>query len=358
MLDVAVTRRRGAFELDVSVQAQAGTTLVVVGESGSGKSTLLRLLAGLDRPDQGRIAVNGTVWFDAAEGTNLEPWRRAVGFVPQDYALFPHLTVAENVGFGLRAQGASTADAERRVSRILDQLGVATYAEARPRELSGGQQQRAALARALVLEPELLLLDEPLSALDLHTRQEIRMALGQALSAFRCITIYVTHAPAEALVLGERIAVLEQGRVTQTGGRDDFLQRPRSQYVGAFLGVNLWRGRVLERLAGGMARVAVGGAEMRCAAPAGGEADVVLSVAPAAIALSRGAPLANLGNCLRGTVLECLPEPPDGRRVRVTLESEPRLVADVSREALAEMELGTGGEVWASFQPGDVNCYR
>jgi molybdate transport system ATP-binding protein len=357
MLDVAVSRRLGAFQLDVALIVPTGRTLVVVGESGSGKSTLLRLLAGLERPDSGRIALDGHAWFDSAAGIGVPAWERTVGFVPQDYALFPHLTVSENVAFGLRAQGISAASAMPRVARSLDQLGIAAHAHARPGELSGGQQQRAALARALVLEPELLLLDEPLSALDLHTRQVIRTELRRILESLPCVTVYVTHAPSEALVLGEQIAVLENGRMTQVGGREEFLLRPRSRYVAGFLGINLFHGRIVERLADGLVRVSTGHGDVLSVAPDGDDLNVVLTVAPAAIALHRERPLGDTLNSFPGRIAELAPQPPTGDRVRITLESEPRLVAEVSSNALARLGMREQDAVWASFEAADVVCY-
>jgi molybdate transport system ATP-binding protein len=357
MLDVAVSKRLGGFHLDVALTAPAGSTLVVVGESGSGKTTLLRLLAGLARPDSGRIMLGGRSWFDASSGTDVPAWQRAVGFVPQDYALFPHLTVAENVAFGLQAQGMSAADAASRVAQSLDRLGVASFAASRPSELSGGQQQRVALARALVLEPELLLLDEPLSALDLRTRQVIRTELRRILETLPCVTVYVTHAPSEALVLGDQIAVLENGRVTQLGGRDEFLRRPRSSYVAAFLGINLFRGRIVERLLAGLVRVATEQGELLCVAPSGDDAEVVLTIAPSLIALHRVCPEGRSMNIVRGTVTESMPGGPAGERVRVTLDGEPPLVAEIGRSDWERLALREGEVVWASFEAADLSCY-
>ena len=257
MLDVAVSKRLGNFHLDVALTVTAGSTLVVVGESGSGKSTLLRLLAGLAQPDAGQITLGGRSYFDASSGVEIPAWQRAVGFVPQDYALFPHLTVAENVGFGLRAQGMSDAAIAPRVAQSLDRLGVASFAASRPSELSGGQQQRVALARALVLEPELLLLDEPLSALDLRTRQVIRTELRRILETLPCVTVYVTHAPSEALVLGSQIAVLENGRVSAASvAATSSSAVPDHPTWQPFSASTSFAVALSERLAGGLARVA------------------------------------------------------------------------------------------------------
>ena len=193
----------GGFHLEAALTAAAGETAVVVGESGAGKTTLLRMLLGLLRPDQGRILVDGVPWFDATIRADLPTWQRPVGYVPQDLALFPHLTVIENVAFGPRASGTTRREARMRAARLLERFEIGELAERKPGMLSGGQQQRVALARALVLEPRVLLLDEPLSSLDLQTRRVVRAELRALLRTLPCVTLYVTHMPLEALVFGD-----------------------------------------------------------------------------------------------------------------------------------------------------------
>ena len=357
MLELEVSRRLNEFELELALSVPAGSTLVVVGESGAGKTTLLRLLAGLDHPDTGRISLGTDVYFDSARRIAVPPWQRAVGFVPQDYALFPHLTVFENVAFGLRAQGMARGATQRRASQALEQLGIVALAARRPEELSGGQQQRTALARALVLGPKLLLLDEPLSALDIRNRQGVRMELRRILAALPCVTLYVTHTPTEALTLGDQIAVLENGRLTQIGGRQDLLQRPRSPYVAAFLGVNLFQGPILERSAGGLARVGAAGGDLWVVDP-GGEGEVFVTVSPREITLHRDRPSGSAQNAFSGSVTELIPEPPSGERVRVTLNTHPPLVAEVTLQAVLALGLREDERVWATFKATGVACYH
>jgi len=237
LLRARLASRRGGFALAVELEVEPGRTLALVGESGAGKTTLLRLLAGLDTPDEGYVEVDGAAWLDSSEGVNVPARARATGYVAQDYALFPHLTVEDNVAFGLEAQHRPAAEARTRAQAMLSQLGIAALAKRRPAELSGGQQQRAALARALVLEPRLLLLDEPLSALDLQTRRAVRDELRRLLVTLSCVTIYVTHSPAEAMALGDWIAVLEHGRIVQHGPPRELASRPASPYVAELIGV-------------------------------------------------------------------------------------------------------------------------
>jgi molybdate transport system ATP-binding protein len=220
VLDLAVAKRFGRFQLEVALTAAAGDTVVVVGESGSGKTTLLRLIAGIEQPDTGRIVVGDHVYVDTTRGTVMPAWERDIGYVPQDYTLFPHLTVEQNVAFGLRALGMGREPASQCAARALDRMGIAEFAAARPRDLSGGQQQRVAIARALVLDPAVLLLDEPLSALDLATRQSIRHELRQLLANPSCVTLYVTHAPTEVVDRGDRIVTLDHGHVVPVDARD------------------------------------------------------------------------------------------------------------------------------------------
>jgi molybdate transport system ATP-binding protein len=200
MLRADVHTRLGEFELVAQLEVARRNPLIVVGESGSGKTTLLRLLAGLERPLAGRIAFDRETWFDGAAHAWVAAERRGIGYVAQDDALFPHLNALDNVAFGPRAAG--WGDARGRARRALERMGVATLTDRRPRELSGGQRQRVAIARALAVEPKLLLLDEPLSALDVGSRRTVRTELKRLIEELECVTILVTHSPAEALALG------------------------------------------------------------------------------------------------------------------------------------------------------------
>ena len=357
MLQATVAKRRGAFSLDLGIEVLAGATLVVVGESGAGKTTLLRLLAGLDRPDSGRIEVDQRVYFDAERGIELPAWERDVGFVPQDYALFPHLTVRDNVSFGLRALGLSRHASQGRVNAALDRVGIVDLAARRPAALSGGQQQRVALARALVLGPRLLLLDEPLSALDVATKQAVRGELRSLLAQLSCATVFVTHSQLDATVFGDTIAVIEAGRLTQVGVRDQLLRRPRSPYVATLLGVNLLQGRILERDAGGVARVRTADGLLSVADP-GVDGDVFITVNPQDITLYRERPATSAQNLFSGPVVEVVPEPPAGDRVRVVLGTTPPLVAEVTRQAVASLGLREGQQVFASFKATGVKAYQ
>jgi molybdate transport system ATP-binding protein len=357
MLAASLDRRLGEFHLTAELKVEVGQTLVLVGETGSGKTTVLRLLAGLLRPDSGHISLGGAVWFDALTDTDLPTWRRAVGWVPQDYALFPHLSVAENVAFGLRSAGLRAPEARERCGRTLVRFGVAELASRRPGELSGGQQQRVALARALALEPPLLLLDEPLAALDVQTRRSVRAELRSILQSLPCATVFVTHSPMEALVLGDRIAVMENGTLTQEGSREELLHHPRSAYVAELLGLNLFRGRVVGRESAGMARIDAGGASITAADP-GTDDEVFLAVDPREVTIHIVPPEGSAQNLLRGPIEEIVPEPPRGERLRVIVESRPPIVAEVTARAVAALSLRPGLEVFAAFKATGVRTYR
>ena len=215
---------------DVDLEVADGEFLVLLGPSGCGKSTILRLVAGLDRPDAGAILLDG------ASVTHLEPKARDVAMVFQDYALYPHRTVARNVGFPLEMAKVPAAERRRRVAEALARLGIADLAERRPAQLSGGQQQRVALARALVRRPRLFLLDEPLSNVDARLRAEMRAELARLHRELGATVLYVTHDQVEAMTLGDRIAVLEGGRLRQVGPPQEVWARPAHRFVAGFLG--------------------------------------------------------------------------------------------------------------------------
>ncbi len=241
-LDIDVTLARRTFDLraELSVGAE---TVALVGVSGSGKTSLLRTVAGLDRPEAGRIAFGGETWFDAAARIDRKPEQRRVGYVPQDYALFPHLSVAGNVRFASRRDRPD----------LLERLGIAHLADARPSQLSGGERQRVALARALAREPGVLLLDEPFGALDAVTRQRVRDELADMLVTLRLPTLFVTHAFDDATALAARVGVLDAGRLVQLDAPAAVLARPASAAVAAVTGANLLTG---------VARVASTGAQV------------------------------------------------------------------------------------------------
>ncbi len=329
---------------------------MLVGESGSGKSTVLRLLAGLTRPGTGRIEVGGEVWFDSATGIWVFAPERPVGYVAQDYALFPHLSVAENVGFGLRAMAMPAAEARRRTGALLERFELTSFAGRRPSQLSGGQQQRVALARALALEPALLLLDEPLSALDVTTRQAVRSELKRLLAGLSCITVFVTHAPMEALVFGDRIAVLEAGKIAQVGDQQSLLREPRSRYIATLLGLNLLPGRVIARGPGEEIHLETPRGEVTVLQDLSGD-NLFVVVRPDQVCSLWSARRESARNVFAGVIEEILPEAPYGERLRVVLGPAPSFVAEVSAGAAQALSLAPGTPVYASFKATSIAAY-
>jgi molybdate transport system ATP-binding protein len=347
MLDAYVRLGVGDLSLDVRFRAAPGQLVVVVGPNGAGKTTLLRALAGLVPLEEGRISINGEVLEDTARAIRVPTERRPVGMVFQDYLLFPHLSVVENVAFGLRARGVHRSEARRRAAAWLERMALAPKAEAKPRSLSGGQAQRVALARALATSPSLLLLDEPLAALDAPARAGVRRDLRRHLATFEGVRLLVTHDPLEAVALADRIIVLENGSIVQSGDVPEVTARPRSRYVAEFVGVNLFRGSAT----GDSIEIDTGGS---LAAPEAGSGAVFAVVHPHAVSLHRAEPEGSPRNVWMGSVEECDYE---GDRVRVRVEGTPSIVAEVTPAAASELNLIDGGPVWVSVKATDVVVY-
>jgi molybdate transport system ATP-binding protein len=347
MLTAQVSLQLGAFDLDATIEAAPGEIVAVLGPNGAGKTTLLRALAGLVPLHRGRVELDGVVLEDSARGIHLQPERRPMGVVFQDYLLFPHLSAVENVAFGLRARGVAARYARARALSWLDRLGVAEVAEARPGTLSGGQAQRVALARALAIAPRVLLLDEPLAALDASARGDVRRDLKRHLASFVGIRILITHDPLEAVALADRLVILERGRVVQTGTPGDVTQRPRSRYVADLVGVNLLRGTAT----GGQVALP-DGASLQSAD--GADGDVFAVIHPRAVALHRGRPEGSPRNVWRGraSALDF-----QGDRVRVGIEGEMPIIAEVTPAAVRDLDLAEGGEVWVSVKATEITIY-
>ncbi len=343
-LEATVRVSREAFTLDVMLSAASDETVAVLGPNGAGKTTLLRALAGLDEME-GRVVLDGEVLDDSARGVHVAAERRRAGLVFQDHILFPHLSAVENVAFGLRAQGRPHAAAIAR--RWLNEAGLGDRAEALPRALSGGQAQRVALLRALATEPKLLLLDEPLSALDVSIRAEVRRELSKQLASFRGVRLLVTHDPLEAMALADKLVVLEHGSVVQSGTPGDVTARPRSRFVADLAGVNLLRGRAFGD------HVALA-AEASLAAVDAGSGDVFAVVHPRAVALYRSRPDGTPRNVWRGQVDTVDLE---GERVRVRVVGPVPLVAEVTRAAVLELGLIAGASVWMAVKATEVSVY-
>jgi molybdate transport system ATP-binding protein len=344
-LDARIALRRGTLDLDVSIEVRSGELLALLGPNGAGKSTVLRALAGLTQIERGRIAVDGDVVDDPDADVFVEPEHRPIGVVFQDYLLFEHMSVLENVAFGLRARRIPARAARERAQEWLDRVGLAEYASQRPRALSGGQAQRVALARALAVSPRLLLLDEPLAALDVGTRATVRRDLRTHLDSFDGVRVLVTHDPVDAHALADRVAIVEEGRIVQTGPLGEIAAHPRSRYVADLVGVNLITGVVRD----GRLITEAGAALVVADAPAGPAYAVIC---PHSITLTRHAPT---GTSARNVWPGCVAEIDRlGDRARVVVDGAVRLTAEITVAALDDLALRPGDEVHATVKATDI----
>ncbi|WP_405030381.1 ABC transporter ATP-binding protein [Nocardioides renjunii] len=302
--------------VQAAVGAEAGEVVVVIGPNGAGKSTLLRAVAGLE---PGRVRVGGEEW------TDLDVPRRRVGYVFQDQSLFPHLSALDNVAFGPRARGRDRRAAEATARDWLERFGIADLADRRPRELSGGQAQRVAIARALATDPEVLLLDEPFTGLDVSVQMALRIELGQHLRDFAGVALLVTHDAIDALTLADRVLVLDAGRVAQEGPPAEVAAEPRTAHVARLVGLNL---------------VADG--------------DDLIAFTPDTVVVSLHEPEGSSRLRWRGTIGTLAPH---GDAVRLLVHASPDLLADLTPAAATELALVPGREVWLSVKATAVSRY-
>ncbi|MGH3964898.1 MAG: sulfate/molybdate ABC transporter ATP-binding protein [Pseudonocardiaceae bacterium] len=345
-LHLEVTVRRGDFDLDATVRVEPGEVVAVLGRNGSGKSTLLAAVAGLLRPDTGRIVLDGRVLTDIAAGVQLPPHRRRVGLLAQEPLLFPHLSVLDNVAFGSRSAGTRKQPAREAALRRLTEVDAAQFAQRRPRRLSGGQAQRIALARALAADPDLLLLDEPLSAVDVEFAPALRSLLRSVLQDR--LAVVVTHQVIDALVLADRVVVLDGGRVVEQGPTREVLTRPRSAFAARLAGLNLVPG-----MATAEGLRAEDGSELtgKTESTVVGAAAVAVFT-PAAVAVYMDPPKGSPRNVIQDRVAAL---EPNGTLVRV--RGAAGLAADITPAAAVELGLYPGAGVWFVVKAAEVAVY-
>jgi molybdate transport system ATP-binding protein len=375
LLEAEFRVTRGQFDLELSLTAGPGEVVALVGPNGAGKTTTVRVLAGLLPPGSGSIRVAGRQV--AGGGTFLPPHERPVGVVFQDYLLFPHLSVLDNVAFGLRTAGMSRSAARQRAAEWLERMEAADLSGLRPHQLSGGQAQRVALARSLARKPALLLLDEPLAALDARTRLRIRGELRRLLDSFDGATVVITHDPIDAAVLADRLVVIENGRVVQTGTPQEVASRPRTDYVARLAGLNLLRGVGVDLQDGDHStdRPVDHGVRLEdgtvIAVPEPVSGRVFVAFRPSAVSLWRGRPAGSPRNVwpveVRG--LE-----PYGDSVRVELARSDRepagldgterspaagfgFVAEITVSAVADLKLVLGDRLWTTLKASEIEIY-
>ncbi len=331
----------GGPRVEASVRIPEGATITILfGPSGAGKSTVLRCIAGLERLTRGRIVFDGQDW------TRVPPQKRPIGYLFQEYALFPHLRVRENIAYGVRGQPGA-------VEKVAAMLKVHDLMDRWPSELSGGQQQRVALARVLARKPRLLLLDEPLSALDAATRDHVRTELAHLLRSLSIPAIVVTHDWVDALTLGDQMLVMSGGRVLQTGPPQDVFARPQHPEVAAAVGVETVVAGRIQRRDAGVATLAIGTAQLAAADPGGEDADFYVCIRGEDVTIEKGrAEQSSARNHLRGAIAGVAPA---GILTKVTIDVGFELVALVTRQAVTDLELRKGTEIFAVFKASAVH---
>ncbi|MGI6486962.1 MAG: ABC transporter ATP-binding protein [Syntrophomonadaceae bacterium] len=338
-----INKQLGDFRLkDINLEINEGEYFVILGPTGTGKTVILEVIAGMYRPDSGEI------YFKNQKISSLYPEQRGISFVYQDYALFPHLSVEENIIFGLKVQNISQESIKKSLQDMVTLLGIEHLLQRYPTTLSGGEQQRVAIARALITSPQILLLDEPLSALDPRTRQVFQEELQNIHAMLGTTTIHITHDFSEALALGDRIAVLQDGAIVQVGTPAEVFHHPSSCFVAEFVGAeNILSGQCTD----GVIKVGPG-VDIHAVSPEQGE--VNLTIRPEDIIISHQPLTCSAQNSLPGTLLKMYNQ---GPLFRITIDSGVILTALLSKQAVEEMALRPGQKVWATFKASAVHVF-
>jgi molybdate transport system ATP-binding protein len=356
------TVQRGCFTLGADLVAAPGEVLAVLGPNGAGKSTLLRALSGLDALSSGSIRLGGLTLDDAATDTFVPAARRPVGLVFQDYRLFPHLDVRDNVAYAPRVQGSGRRAARAAADEWLQRLDLTCLATRHPHEISGGQAQKVALARALAAEPAVLLLDEPLSALDARTRLDVRAQLRSHLDQFTGPVLIITHDPLEAMIMADRLLVIENGRVVQQGTPAQVAAQPATQYVARLVGLNLYPGTldsatgIVHLTGGGTLTVTYNVDDVRKLEGAvSSRVPVLVGLRPSAITMHVSPPSdASPRNVWKGSII-ALEQLTD--RIRIQVDATPPALVDVTTSAVADLGLRPGIGVWLSAKATETDAY-
>ncbi len=346
-LDAHLRVDLGGFSIDIALAVAEGQVVALLGPNGAGKTTALRALAGLQPLSAGHIRLADQTLDDPGRNLFIPPEKRPIGVVFQDYLLFPHLSILDNIAFGPRRHGTPKAQARAQAAAWLDRMGLSGYAGRKPRQLSGGQAQRAALARALAVNPQLLLLDEPLAALDARTRVDTRAELHRHLHQHDGATLIITHDPLDAMMLADHLVVIEQGRIVQQGGAATITAQPRTDYIARLVGLNLYQGT-----SAGTTVTLTGGFTLTTAEALTG--NVFAAFAPAAVSLHTGRPEGSPRNTWQATITGIHRH---GDNLRIQLDGPIATAADVTPAAVAHLRLSPGQQIWAAVKATETRAY-
>ena len=342
----SVHKTLGEFSLrGVTLNVDDGEYLMLLGPTGAGKTILLETIAGIYRPEKGRISVNGR------DITHVPARKRNIGMVYQDYMLFPHLTVEKNIMFGMRYRGVDDREAAKQAGKLAEMLKIHHLLSRYPNTLSGGEQQRTAIARALIMKPEILLLDEPLSALDTETRAKLRSELKRIHKDTNTTMIHVTHRFDEAFLLGSQMGIMNHGVIEQVGEPSSVFRKPRNKFVADFLGAaNLFPGHA--EMAGGISSIDIGGVTIESSAAVTGK--VYASIRPEDILLSRKALNSSAVNSFHGSIRKVEDH---GSLLQITVDAGVDFIVSITRRSFTDMNLGTGSPVYLTFKATEVHAF-
>ncbi|MBP2134153.1 molybdopterin-binding protein [Methanomicrobium sp. W14] len=353
MLSVDVNMKLRDFRLDVSFSVSDGETLVLIGENGAGKSTILNIISGLLTPESGKIALGDDIYYSSEKKIFVPPDERSTGHLFQSYALFPHLSVFDNIAFGLRLKNVPKNEIEMLVNEQMETMMISEYSPVNVRNLSGGQRQRVALARALVLKPGILLLDEPLAAVDVRMQAEMRRELHHRIKAEHIPCIVVTHTLSDAIELGDKVAILEKGKIIQMGKPEEVFKKPASGFVAQFTGMeNIFRGYAERTGPSEDTEIHVGDVVLHAITDITG--DVIAGIRAEEILFSTGPVKSSARNILKGTVSEIHW---NGPLSRVIVDAGIQFTGVMTHKSIEDLNLHTGQEIYVIFKAPAINVF-